>query len=218
MSVNQRTREEWLQHCETVYRFHPGYVDALRISPQERLRASLVLDFVQGHFTPGASLLDAGCQDGWFSAQLQRKGWNVTGIDPVKKWIDWARLRYPAVNFVQGFLEDQKWSEQFDFVLCTETIEHIQEEQFGKFLFSLIEAAKWGAYLFLSVPLPRCGEHPTHAKIWGKREFREEMDRHIEIMETMELDDRWNVVIGTKGVRKEITSEELVQLMGGDRR
>ncbi len=210
-----QTRKEWSEHCDRIYEFHPGYLDALKVNPQEKVRAQLIIDYVNDKFAPGASMLDAGCQDGYFSGQLQRNGWDVTGIDCCKKWVDDAKMRYPKVNFIEGFLEDQGWDQKFDLTLCTETLEHVLESECEKFMEALVKATKPGGFIFMSVPLAVHGEYPTHAKVWGRREFRKFVAQYINVIEVIELESRWNVVIGTKGISKKVTPAEMCKVMGG---
>lgn len=214
MSI-QRTREEWKKHCDRAYEFHPPFTDALKINTAEQVRVKLLKDFIRDKFAPGGSVLDVGCQEGYIAYQLAKQGWKVTAVDCCHRWIEMGKLKYPGVNFVEGFLEDQAFDQKFDFVLCTETLEHVLDSERDKFMTSLVKAAKAGAIIFMSVPIPEYGEHPTHAHVYGKKEFRAYVSQYFHVIENMILEGRWNVCIGTKGVSTEITPVELAKALGG---
>lgn len=65
-------------------------------------------------------VLDIGCGTGTFLTSVRSQGYNgeLTGIDPNPGVMELAR-RYDGIDWVQGRIEDQSWSEQFDLAVMT---------------------------------------------------------------------------------------------------
>ncbi|MCU0835830.1 MAG: class I SAM-dependent methyltransferase [Chromatiaceae bacterium] len=57
------------------------------------------------HPQAGASLLDAGCGTGWFSAAFADWGLDVTGLDPDREALAFLRGHAPGVSVVAGRAE-----------------------------------------------------------------------------------------------------------------
>jgi len=99
-------------------------------------------------------ILDLGCGRGWLSHILSKHG-EVTGIDVVKAAIDRAKELFPDVNFQKmesTELIDQGHSGQFDFIVSSEVIEHIDDEHKEVFVRSIYTLLKPGAYAVLTTP------------------------------------------------------------------
>jgi SAM-dependent methyltransferase len=62
--------------------------------------AAMLLDLMQP--VRGESLLDLGCGTGWFSARFAAEGLQVTGLDPDRAALDFARSRYRGIRWVEG--------------------------------------------------------------------------------------------------------------------
>ena len=75
----------------------------------------------------GQSVLDLGCGDGSFSAELLSAGAEVTGVDVADEAIRRAKVRAPAADLLK--LDDRQplpfGDDQFDLVWCGETLEHL---------------------------------------------------------------------------------------------
>jgi ubiquinone/menaquinone biosynthesis C-methylase UbiE len=72
------------------------------------------------------SILDAGCGTGLITRHL--KGGNVVGID-VNSWaLERAKIHAPHATFIEASIGKLPFNkENFDIVLCTHTLEHIEE-------------------------------------------------------------------------------------------
>ena len=76
------------------------------------------------------SILDAGCGDGWWTAQLHKRGYQVVGMDISRGALDAARRRYPHLAFERYPLDRARWpfrAGQFDAVFASEVIEHVYD-------------------------------------------------------------------------------------------
>lgn len=93
-------------------------LDTYFTSPLERKRASDILDLMprQGH-----RALDVGANEGYFSMLMADRFEQVTALDLKELDID-----HPRVTCVVGTATDMQFAEgAFDFVLCSEVLEHV---------------------------------------------------------------------------------------------
>lgn len=195
-------RDEWNEKCQRFYADnfypHPLLSDALKGKggEVERQRIEIILGFIRDNAVRGQRVADVGCQEGYVSDKLSKLGLNVTGIDTVPYFIDWGNLRYPHLELVNGFFEDLGYNNEFDFVVCTETFEHVSNAH--QLLKAIHDSMKQGGYLIASVPVPKHGEYPTHYKLWGKRMFEDFIKTYFSIHSTTVF-SKWNIVVATKG-------------------
>src|SRR5271165_7465303 len=87
----------------------------------ERARAAAAPDQLQGR------VLDVGCGEGWFTAELARAGFAVVGVDVAEEPLRRARARYPTLDLRVVGVEGS-WplpDAGFDAVWAGETIEHV---------------------------------------------------------------------------------------------
>lgn len=111
-------------------------------------------------------VLDVGCGDGFLSEILIKNGCRVTGIDYSSEAIKKAS-RLPG-EYLQVDFYDYKPKKQFDWIICSEVLEHLDDDrQALKMMFSWL---KPGGNLLLSVPtfmkltlkLKMIGNHQRH--------------------------------------------------------
>lgn len=75
----------------------------------------------------GRSLLDIGCGNGQFLAQMKELGWNVFGIEPDSKAARIAREHF-GLEIFQGTLEKAKFpANSFDVITMDNVIEHVPD-------------------------------------------------------------------------------------------
>ncbi len=98
----------------------------------------------------GKKLLDIGCADGSFAALLQKKGFDVYGIDIAKKAI--RRARSKGIKAKVGDLGKKLpyKSNSFDVIIMCEVIEHIFDTDF--LLREIYRIIKKGGFLFITTP------------------------------------------------------------------
>lgn len=74
--------------------------------------------------SPPATVLEVGCGRGALAAELQRRGYAVTGVDPADDAVAAARAR--GVNVVPERFEDYAGG-TFDVVLFTRSLHHVED-------------------------------------------------------------------------------------------
>ncbi len=101
--------------------------------------------------------LDIGCGTGTVCFYLASKGIITTGIDISKRAIDIARINAKQLKidkmtkFVLDDFSDSKIAEKFDLIICSEVLEHVNDDL--KALRKIKNLLKRNGEAFLSVPL-----------------------------------------------------------------
>lgn len=101
------------------------------------------------------NILDIGCGAGTVDFYLANKGYNVTGIDISEKAISSCNetkkyLGLKKVFFQQSYFPKDKIKGKYDFVIFSEVIEHLDEDE--KALKEINKLLNPGGILFLSTP------------------------------------------------------------------
>lgn len=78
----------------------------------------------------GLHCLDVGCGGGYLTYELYRRGADVIGIDYSKCAIEFAKTRFPNIDFriISAYDLDIFSPESFDLVTLIDTIEHISDQ------------------------------------------------------------------------------------------
>jgi len=102
-----------------------------------------------------STVLDIGCGVGAIDFYLARKGYKVTGIDISNKAIKVAKqsakeLNILTVNFLSSSVEDLKLKDRFDLIICSEVLEHLQDDM--KALLKMNILLKDNGGIIVSVP------------------------------------------------------------------
>lgn len=95
-----------------------------------------------------ASVLDAGCADGWFTDILDRQGYWATGVDVCAKEIEFAQANRRGQFYVGDF--DHLASNYYDAIVFNETLHHSVDRR--RTLQSAFYALKPGGFLIASEP------------------------------------------------------------------
>lgn len=122
--------------------------------PQTSLALRSRLDFIREVLatTPHDRILDIGCGSGdHLTAPLARRcpGARITGVEPDVQTLEHARRTHAACPNLR-FLEALPPGEQFEVVIASEVLEHVQEP--GEFLTMLWERLTPDGMLLLTVP------------------------------------------------------------------
>ena len=102
------------------------------INLHEAYRLSSIISMMQDvkENFPGHTSLricDVGCGTGWLANCLSVFG-SVTGIDLSQEAIEIARLRWPHINFYSNDIMTLVDRQEFDVIVCSEVIEHIENK------------------------------------------------------------------------------------------
>lgn len=82
-----------------------------------------ILVVLEDYKNPG-SLLDLGCGCGFFLKEARERGWQVSGVDPSKKSIAYARSLI-GDNAVSGTLDDVPTDRRFDAITLINVLDHM---------------------------------------------------------------------------------------------
>jgi 2-polyprenyl-6-hydroxyphenyl methylase/3-demethylubiquinone-9 3-methyltransferase len=128
--------------------------DLWQTVPEELAPSDFALrsGFRLGHVKAGERVLDVGCAEGRFAAELARAGADVVGIDVAEEPLTRARARHPELDLrlVDG---EGTWALQdasFDVVWAGEVIEHVADT--AAWLSQVRRVLRSGGSLLLSTP------------------------------------------------------------------
>jgi 2-polyprenyl-6-hydroxyphenyl methylase/3-demethylubiquinone-9 3-methyltransferase len=108
--------------------------------------------FLLEHVQPGMRVLDVGCGEGVFAAELARAGAQVVGIDAAEEPLRRARARHPELDLrlVDGEGDWPLPDAGFDAVWAGEVIEHVADT--AAWLSEVRRVLRSGGALLLSTP------------------------------------------------------------------
>jgi 2-polyprenyl-3-methyl-5-hydroxy-6-metoxy-1,4-benzoquinol methylase len=131
--------------------YHEGLWEAV---PEGQEPADLALRerFLLAGVRPGEHVLDVGCGEGLFAAELARAGARVVAIDVAEEPLRRARTRHPELDLrlVEG---EGSWplpDASFDVVWAGEVIEHVADT--ARWLSEVRRVVRPGGTLLLSTP------------------------------------------------------------------
>lgn len=99
------------------------------------------------------SILDAGCGDGWWTAELHKVGFQVVGMDISGRALEVASERYPHLAFKRYPLDRGGWpfsADQFDAVFASEVVEHVYD--LGTMFAEMNRVLRRGGLLIITTP------------------------------------------------------------------
>jgi 2-polyprenyl-6-hydroxyphenyl methylase/3-demethylubiquinone-9 3-methyltransferase len=111
-----------------------------------------VLSLLGQRIDSGRRIIDVGCGNGSFAAELQKRGWDVVGIDPSESAIRIAQESHPSIPFYRASAYDDLASQfgQFPVVLSLEVVEHVYDpRRFARTIHCCVQP---GGIAILSTP------------------------------------------------------------------
>lgn len=121
------------------------YQDAA-LNPSHAYLLPALMKILDGLNLEGARkrIFEVGCGNGAVAYELERKGFNVVGMDPSEQGIARANERYPQLRLSRGSVNDDLARQygQFPVVISLEVVEHVLLPR--RFAFTLYALAERG--------------------------------------------------------------------------
>ena len=137
----------------------------------------------------GRDVIDVGCGGGFVAEAMRRVGGRAVGLDLSARAIAYAGRHFPSCEFaccgIEEFLEAGR---SFDFVYCSEVIEHVPDAE--AFAAALARLCRRGGRLFVTTPdighwrVPRdvllwdAVDPPRHVRYFTARSLASLLQRH----------------------------------------
>ena len=118
--------------------------------------------------SPCPCVLNIGAGDGYLERVIQQRGWSSYALDPDESTI--RRLIKEGIKGYRGYVEEMPFvDEKFDFVIASEVLEHLTDEERHQGIREISRVLKPGGWFIGTVPYrenlsanevvcPKCGE------------------------------------------------------------
>jgi SAM-dependent methyltransferase len=138
------------QSCLDSYYGSAAY-DAGKLESESEIKRSVhSVNNILSYIGANDTILDIGCGTGTILGLLKRKGFrNLAGLDPSEECSRIAKEKH-GVHVNRGGLSDELDIGQFDFVILSHVLEHIQDLR--KIVFRLHDFLRPGGRLYIEVP------------------------------------------------------------------
>lgn len=118
---------------------------------RSRYRRALIRAFRLRRHVSGRRALDLGCGTGSMADAMRRFGADAVGVDTDARAIQFAQRRFPGTDFrVASAPALAGASGPFDFVYCSELIEHVPD--LAEFMDGLAALARPGGLVYITTP------------------------------------------------------------------
>lgn len=165
------------KRCKTIYKLNfpsnkklkEGYEESvddqyLSLLNDRRRTFSELLDVIERYSRRG-KILDIGCAEGTLIDIAKKRGWDVTGIEPNKNFIKWAKKNYD-IEIIQGSIPNKRLRKgSFDVITLLDVVEHVPDPE--KFLRECSHLLKKGGNMFISTP----DFSSIHSRLMGRKWF-----------------------------------------------
>jgi len=162
--IKKMSKQEW----QVLY--DDDYMRYERLMPDFQTRLKHIpyrFKWFARYIPERSRVLDVGCGDGLLCAYLASLGHKCLGIDCSQKAIEVCRENVPNADFIQLFVEDMDFKEEFDAVCCSEVIEHLKDPK-------LAVKKMWKAtkhVLLITTPIGYALNCPLHLNHFGLYEI-----------------------------------------------
>jgi len=111
-----------------------------------------VIDYICKNVPSNGTLIDLMCGPGYLLGQIasRRKDLVLKGLDIDKRYINYARKKYPQINFQLGNILSWKQKEYFDAVICTGSLHHIPYDKQEKVVKKMASLVKPDGFVIIS--------------------------------------------------------------------
>jgi 2-polyprenyl-3-methyl-5-hydroxy-6-metoxy-1,4-benzoquinol methylase len=118
-------------------------------------------------------VLELGCGAGHLSAEINRSGLRVLGVDRSAGKIESARRRYPEIEFRRQDILEMPSDAAHDTVVLAEVLEHVPGDVGDRMLARAWALVAPGGRLVVSVPNEDCVPHRNHVREFTVASLRE---------------------------------------------
>jgi ubiquinone/menaquinone biosynthesis C-methylase UbiE len=176
-SITQRTNQKIDERTDNQEYYYESFSGKLLGS---KAREKLILKEIS-KIGKGKSFLEVGCAQGYYLKKALRKTNKVFGVDITKEFILEAKKTGADTRIASG--EKLPFNkEMFDFVLCTETLEHIPD--WKKSVKEIKRVLKKKGVVIVTIPLEKSLFWKTFSLICPPEETR----GHINLLTTREIE------------------------------
>lgn len=172
--------------------------------PPNQLRvdlvASEVVRWVGAEMLESPKIVDIGCGNGWILDEVNTrlKGrCHISGLEPSPVGVENTSKKIPSADIRQGTLSQCDFSSGFDVVICSEVLEHVEDQE--EFIDRLFYFLRKDGLLVLTTPNGRYRESyfnttdvdPQPVENWLDRdELSSRISKHSDqvVVSTFELD------------------------------
>lgn len=94
--------------------------------------------------------LDCGCHMGRFIDAVEAYGFKYTGVDQSRKALDYAKEQRPNGDWVQSFLWEMSFKEEFDFAFTNAVLQHNLLSEQERIVPKIYDALKKGGIFLMT--------------------------------------------------------------------
>jgi 2-polyprenyl-3-methyl-5-hydroxy-6-metoxy-1,4-benzoquinol methylase len=148
-------------------------------TPERLSFYTAVREHLSGLAINPSSILDVGCGSGHLLDEVKTifPSAEMMGVDFSPESIRVAQRLFPTGCFrILSIFDLEQLDRQFDLVLCTEVIEHLEEATLA--VDKLVAACRPGGTIVITVPHGRHDTFSGHFNFWTPESFRREFRSH----------------------------------------
>lgn len=95
--------------------------------------------------------MDIGCGTGHLANLLKTKGFDVVGLEPSEKMLEFAKSNFPDISFVQGISSSLPFDNNtFDFILSIEVVRYLHPQDIEKTYKEIYRVLRPGGSMFIT--------------------------------------------------------------------
>ncbi len=186
--------------------YHNKTKEQKKIIKKNNFTYRSIIETLDKYLGPEDNILDIGCGAGTLDFYLANKGHNVVGIDisdkAIQSCVQTAKnLGLKNVQFNQANFPKETINRKFYFIICSEVIEHLEDDQLA--LKQISKLLKEGGILVITTPSIHA---PLHK--WG---LTKEFDKKVGHLRRYDIEDLKEMVSesGFKIIESKITEGPL---------
>ncbi len=166
----RHARIAWRQERQYATAYHWSYADNRLL--EYRLRTEVVLDLLALPEAPRARVLDVGCGDGRFLAELGRRA-DAWGVDLSRRALGHARARVAHARLVGCQAHALPFADaSFDAVTLLDVIEHVRDEREAEVMREALRVLRPGGTLVVSTNTDVTPVERKHYRHYSLARFR----------------------------------------------